>query len=113
MTDNQIYTLYGEAMNYKDPDAFASDAVLSVLNPDEPDQDVDTAMMEPLSVLWHIANDSFRDFLSLIGLNQTQCSNRFCIPLRTVQDWARGIRTPPPYICLMMAELSGIIDIRD
>lgn len=113
MTDKQIYILYGESTNYKDPDAFASDALISLLDPDEPGQDVDMAMMEPLLMIWHIANDSFRDFLSLIGLNQTQCSNRFCIPLRTVQDWARGVRTPPPYVRLMMAELSGIIDIRD
>lgn len=113
MTDKQIYSLYGEATNYADPDAFASDAALSHLDPDDPGQMVDMNLFEQLCTLWHIANDPFRDLLKIMGLNQTQCSTRFCIPLRTVQDWTGERRTPPPYVRLMMAELTGIVGLRD
>lgn len=113
MTNKQIYRLYGETSNYTDPDAFASDAALSILDPDDPGQEVDMALFEQLRVLWHVANDPFKSLLGRMGLKQTECSTRFCIPLRTVQDWAGERRTPPPYVRLMMAEAVGIVKLRD
>lgn len=113
LTDKQIYLLYGEATNYNDPDAFASDAALSLRDPDDPAQEVDMALFEQLRILWHIAEDPFKTLLERMGLNQVQCSTRFCIPLRTVQDWAGGRRTPPPYLRLMMAEGCGIVRLRN
>ena len=111
-TDKVIYTFFGETTNYTDPDAFASDVALSLLNPEEPDQQVDIALFEQLRTLWHVANDPFKVLLECMGLSQTQCSTRFCIPLRTVQNWAGELRTPAPYVRLMMAELAGLLDIR-
>lgn len=112
MTNKQIYQYFGEAANYTDPDAYASDVALSLLDPNDPDQKVDMALFEQLRTLWHVANDPFRDLLGIMGLTQTQCSIRFCIPLRTVQDWAGGRRTPAPYVRLMMAELTGIVTLQ-
>lgn len=113
MTDKHIWRLYEEAANYTDPDAFASDAVLSLLDPDDPGQEVEMASFDQLRTLWHVANDSFKALLTRIGLNQTQCAIRFCIPLRTVQGWAGEQRTPPPYLRLMMAEATGVLDLRE
>ncbi len=113
MTDKQIYTAYGEAFNYSDPDAFASDIVLSLTDSEDPSKEVDTALFEQLRVLWHVANDPFKSLLEIIGITQTKCATRFCIPLRTVQGWALGERPASSYIRIMMAELSGVIDIRD
>lgn len=113
MTDKQIYRLYGEAANYTDPDAFASDAALSLLDPDDPDQEVNIALAGHLNELWHVANDPFKSLLERMGLNQTQCSTRFCIPYRTVQGWAGETRSAPPYVRLMMAELTGVVRLRD
>lgn len=113
MTDKQIYQLYGEAANYTDPDAFASDAALSLLDPENHDQEVDMVMFEQLRTLWHVANAPFKELLELIGLTQTECSMRFCIPLRTVQDWAGERRTPPDYVRLMMAEAIGCVKLRN
>ena len=112
MTDKQIYTSFGEITNYTDPDAYASDIALSLLDPENPDQKIDMVIFDQLCTLWHVANDNFRDFLNLLGMTQTQCATRFCIPLRTVQGWALEERSAPLYIRLMMAELSGIINIR-
>lgn len=113
MTDKKIYHMYGEASNYTDPDAFASDAALSLLDPDDPHQEVDVVLFEQLRILWHIANDPFKALLKRMGLNQVQCSARFCIPLRTIQGWAGETRSAPPYVRLMMAEAVDVLDIRN
>ena len=39
------------------------------------------------------------------GISQTALARRFDIPLRTVQDWHAGRRTPPPYVVNMLADL--------
>lgn len=111
MTDKQIYAYYGEATNYTTPDAYASDVALSLLDPEDPSQEVDMAFAGQLVTLWHVANDSFKDFLRLIGLTQTKCATRFCIPLRTVQGWAGETRQAPLYLRLMMAEATGAVDL--
>lgn len=112
MTDKQIYAALGQTSNYTDPDAFASDVALSLLDPDDPVQEVDMALVEQLRTLWHVANDPFKALLKRVGLNQTQCSHRFCVPLRTVQNWARDVRSCPDYIRLMMAEGTGVLHLR-
>lgn len=112
ITDKQIYVLFGEAANYTDPDAFASDAALAALDGDNADQEIDIELFEQLRILWHVSADPFRVLLKSMGLTQSQCSTRFCIPLRTVQHWAEGSRSSPPYLRLMMAEATGMLKIR-
>jgi len=60
-----------------------------------------------------ICNMPFRDLLSAMGLNQANCARRFNIPLRTVQNWAGELRQAPPYVRLMMAEITGLLTSRD
>lgn len=38
-------------------------------------------------------------------ISQSELSRRYGIPLRTVQDWHSGIRTPPPYVVKMIDTL--------
>jgi len=114
MNDKVFRMIYKDAGEYKDPFMYASDWALSstFMDPENPAAELSPDVYQELITLWHIANDDFRDFLALIGLNQTQCSNRFCIPLRTIQSWALGERAAPPYVRLMMAELSGIVKMK-
>ncbi len=112
MTDKEINIYYGETTNYTDPDAFASDISISLLNPDDLSQKVNMDLFEQLRILWHVANDPFKSLLERIGYNQTQCAIRFCIPRRTIQDWAGERRAAPLYIRLMMAEATGLLNIR-
>lgn len=42
------------------------------------------------------------------NLTQTALAKRFGIPLRTVQEWHAGRRTPPDYVVRMMEELLRI-----
>ena len=39
------------------------------------------------------------------NISQTYLANRFGIPLRTVQDWHGGRRTPPDYVVGMIVEI--------
>lgn len=39
------------------------------------------------------------------GLKQAELARHFGIPLRTVQDWHAGRRTPPDYVVNMMVKL--------
>lgn len=48
---------------------------------------------------------TIKDICSTYNLSQTQLAESFDIPLRTVQDWHAGRRTPPPYVVNMLIQL--------
>ena len=48
---------------------------------------------------------TIKDICNKYNLTQTALSKRFDIPLRTVQDWYAGRRTPPDYVIKMMVEI--------
>jgi DNA-binding transcriptional regulator YiaG len=39
------------------------------------------------------------------GISQTELSRKYDIPIRTVQDWYAGRRTPPSYVVNMLDDL--------
>lgn len=49
--------------------------------------------------------DTIKDICREYGINQTKLASRFGIPLRTIQNWHGGQRTPPDYVVNMMEEL--------
>ena len=115
MTDKQIYTYLGEAAAYTDRAAFASDVAISVYDAAENTEDVSAEFAEQVARLWDVAHLSFGELLKAFGLGQTECSRRFCIPLRTVQHWCASgaeARSCTTYLRLMMAELIGYIHLR-
>lgn len=48
---------------------------------------------------------TIQDILTTYGYTQTSLARRFGIPLRTVQNWCGGVRTPPEYVIGMMDEI--------
>lgn len=48
---------------------------------------------------------TIKEICETYDLSQTAMAKRFGIPLRTVQDWHGGRRTPPDYVVAMMVEL--------
>lgn len=46
---------------------------------------------------------TIRELRTETGLTQRAFSWRYGIPLRTVEDWERGIRTPPDYLIRLLA----------
>lgn len=113
LSDKQIRIYIGEAAEYEERAAFMSDVVLSVL---PEDVDVEDEFCEQIARLWDVARLPFRDLLAAIGLGQTACSVRFCIPLKTIQHWCGTggeARACTLYIRMMISELTGYLDIRE
>lgn len=48
---------------------------------------------------------TIRDLCREHGLTQKALAERFGIPLRTVEDWSTGKRTPPDYVVRMIQQL--------
>ena len=115
MTTTQLNLAVTEAPNYSDPGAFVSDMLLSsaFLPPEDDTAEIDTALAPQLRAVWAAVNAPFSDFLSALGLTQTELSRRYSIPLRTVQHWAAGDRECPVYVRLMLARLCGLIEELD
>ena len=48
---------------------------------------------------------NIKEICDSFKINQSDLSRRFNIPIRTVQDWHAGRRTPPDYIPKMIVEI--------
>ena len=47
---------------------------------------------------------TIRDLRSSIGYTQSDFSKRYNIPMRTIQNWESGVRTPPDYLIALLSE---------
>lgn len=112
MTDKLFQSIWQDAQQITDMDAFVSDwALSSALLPDN--AEIDPDLVEQLQILWRIANDPFKSLLSMMGLSQAKAMTRFCINPRTIKHWAAGDRSCPAYIRLLMAEVTGLLRLRE
>lgn len=48
---------------------------------------------------------TIKELCEKYNLKQIELSRRFEIPIRTVQDWYREVRTPPEYVVRMIEKL--------
>lgn len=48
---------------------------------------------------------TIKDICTVYKLTQTELSRWFGIPLRTIQDWYSGRRTPPGYVVGMIVRI--------
>lgn len=48
--------------------------------------------------------EEFKEARVNLRLTQRQLSDAEDIPLRTIEDWERGITTPPPYVQRLVLE---------
>lgn len=49
-------------------------------------------VVNTLTTIHRVAHMSIRDIISTAGMSQQAFSDRFCVPLRTVENWATGKR---------------------
>lgn len=113
MTKTQQDLAIREAASYADVDAFVSDLLTSSAFLDLNDEAAqpDLSEIDALRTIWTVVRAPFRELLAAMQLSQSACSRRFWIPLRTVQGWAGETRACPPYVRLMMAELTGLLTL--
>ena len=111
INDKDFYTLWGAALASEYRDIFVAEWSTSSIWGD-PEALTDAGLFDIadyLCKLWDAAHMTTRDICAAAGLSQTAFAVRFCIPKRTVEDWCRGIRTPPDYVRLMMIRLLGLL----
>ena len=48
---------------------------------------------------------TIKEMRTALHLTQSEFGDLFGIPMRTIQEWERGRRTPPAYIPRMMEEI--------
>ena len=106
MTDKQFYILVGEATGYPDRDSYISDLALSE---DDESSERPPERSAVLGEIYDACHRSVRDIVAAAGMTQRAFAERFCIPLRTVEDWCAGKRECSIYIRLMMQECLGIL----
>ena len=91
MTDKDFQAAFNAAPRYDNPDTYAAE------------------FGDKARQLWGVACLPFRDFLALTGYTRAGVARRYCIPLVTLDQWISGKRNPPPYVRLLLAEATGII----
>ena len=66
-----------------------------------------TEIRKVLGIIHKTAHMSVRDIIRESGFTQSAFATRFCIPLRTVEDWATGKRKCADYDRLAFARQLG------
>lgn len=51
---------------------------------------------------------TIREIADAAHMSLRALAARFGIPVRTMEDWSAGRRTPPPYVLQMMIECLGL-----
>ena len=77
---------------------------------DEISDDVEK-VVEVLNNIHDTAHMKVRDIIAKSGLTQSEFAVKFCIPLRTVEDWATEKRKCKDYDRLMFARLLEILNV--
>ena len=108
MTDKLFCALFAAALTAADRDAFVSDWSLSSAWGDALDAGSPTDRIDLLACLWDAAHLTIRDIRAHTGLSQAAFSTRYCIPVRTLEDWERGVRSCPDYLRLLLAQATGL-----
>lgn len=114
MTASDRYTLISAAAETPDLDSFVAEWSTSIIFIDpeseaEPNWETITDTLTRIHTAVHI---TVKDLLKAAGLTQTAAAERFCIPLRTLNNWCvpgAQHRECPLYTKLMMAELIGLL----
>lgn len=100
-------TLYTEARNYTDRDAYISDLALSSIWGDAEDAEIPADRLALLGRIYDATHTTIRELIAAHHMTQTDFARFFCIPLRTVQGWCTGERNCPAYVVTMAAEILG------
>lgn len=106
-------TLFSAACDEDDRDRYIAEWSSSTIfypDSDVPDIDADE-IVDVLENIWYVAHLTVRDIRQHMGLTQVAFAERFCIKLRTVQNWEAQRRKAPPHTVLMMAKEAGLLRV--
>lgn len=107
MTDKLFYKLWTDAIAQPDREMYISEYGYP-----EWFNEISDDAAEITSVLCNIhdaAHMSVREIIKEFGLTQAAFAEKFCIPLRTVEDWVREKSKCADYYRLMLMQFLGVI----
>lgn len=113
MTINQYRACIAEVFAYAERDFFVSDLALDEIRGDAPEDPIPEARLSALGLIWDAAHRTVPEIAKAAGLSNRALAERFCIPYRTVEDWAAERREPPLYVRLMMQQCLGLLPSPD
>lgn len=108
MTTKQYYFCVSAVANYSDPDAYVSDIALSTIWDDTPDAPIPPERLDQLRSIYAAATRTVREIVAAVGMTQAAFSDRFCVPLRTVESWCTAYRECPLYTRLLIQQSLGL-----
>lgn len=68
-------------------------------------------IVDVLGNIHDVAWMSFRDILKRSGMTQAEFSTKFCIPVRTIENWSTEKNVCRDYDRLMMARILGFLEV--
>ena len=107
MTDKLFYKLWCDALAQPDCELYIAEYGYPEWF-DEISSDTDLIVAE-LTKIHRAAHMTIREMIEHEGLSQAAFAYRFCIPLRTIENWATGVRACPDYVRLLIERQLGII----
>lgn len=107
MTDKLFARLWRDALEQPDKELYIAEYGYPDWF-DEISLDCDEAV-QILGNIHDVAHMPVRDIIARTGKTQRAFAERFCIPLRTIEDWAAQKSKCADYIRLMMAESLGLL----
>lgn len=113
MTINQYRDCIAEVFAYAERDFFVSDLALSEIWGDAPEDPIPDSRLAALGQIWDAAHRTVPEIAKAAGLSNRKLAERFCIPYRTVEDWAAERRDSPLYVRLMLQQCLGLLPSPD
>lgn len=112
MDHKTLSILWGEALEAADQDRYVAEWSTSSIwgNIEELTDDDLLAAASKLTRIWEMAHMTVKEICKEAGLSQSALADQFGIPRRTVEDWCRGLRTPPDYVRFMIALLLKLLN---
>lgn len=98
MTYQNFCELLQDAAEIQDFDLFAAECGGSV-----PEDVPDDKVLPLLQAIHDAAHGSVKALRSLTGLSQSRFALRYSVPVRNLQQWENGARTPLEYVVCMLA----------
>ena len=101
MTDQLFYKLWRDALAQPNLEIYIGEYGYPYWF-DEISEDVNE-VVSTLTAIHRVAHMTVREMIKSSGLTQAAFAVKFCIPLRTVENWAMGLRQCPDYTRLLLA----------
>lgn len=109
MTDKLFYRLWKDALEQPNKELYIGEYGYPDWF-DEISLDV-TEVVNILEIIHNVAHMSVKDIIAASELSQAAFALRFCIPLRTVEDWTGERRKCADYLRLLFCRQLGLISI--